>query len=328
LTVIEVTRSFYASIQDLGRDGYRSIGVPVSGVLDRLSAVYANALVGNCLNEAVVEAIGGSFSFKVIDGDAVVAVTGARTEVRVDDKVVSAWRPIWVENGSEVSISSVKDGFIVYVSVSGGFRIKKVMESKSTYYRAGFGGLSGRLLRPGDRLGVGEVNLDGVWDLVAGRTAPDKIKNRIPRSDSIVGIRVTRGVNYDLLKEEFENFLSNVYTVSPESDRMGYRLEGPVLSKAKSLGRLISIATDRGYIQVPPSGKPIILMSDAQTTGGYAVVAHVIPSDVDIVAQCAPGYRLRFTEVSIDEAEKSVLEYLFTMNQVRLIEEEVWGELF
>ncbi|MCD6278695.1 MAG: biotin-dependent carboxyltransferase family protein, partial [Desulfurococcales archaeon] len=224
-------------------------------------------------------------------------------------------------------ISPVREGFVVYVATSGGFRIKKVMGSKSTYYRACFGGLGGRLLKPGDRLRVSEVDLNSIWDLIAGKTAPDEVRGRIPRQNSVVGVRVTKGVNYDLLKEEFENFLNNVYTVSPESDRMGYRLEGPVLDRAKSLGRLISMATDRGYVQVPPSGKPIILMSDAQTTGGYAVLAHVVPSDVDVVAQCAPGSRLRFIEVGTEVAEKIFLEYLLMLSHVKLIEEEVWGEL-
>ncbi len=326
----EVLRSYYASIQDLGRVGYRSLGVPVSGALDKLSHAYANALVGNSIHEATIEVIGGMFEFRMLE-EAIIAVTGAEAEVRVNDKRVDMWRPLWIGKDSRVTITAVRKGFIVYVGFAGGLRVKKVMRSKSTYYRAGFGGYDGRLLKPGDRVSVGKVNLDGVWEVVAGKTAPDCVKEHIPTKEGAVEVRVTRGVHYDLLSDEFEKLLSAKYVVTSQLDRMGYRLDGPVLERAKSLGRLISIATDRGYIQVPPNGKPIVLMSDSQTTGGYAVIAHVIPRDVDKVAQCGPGYIIRFRELSVERAERDAMSYYSMLERASLTEaeyeEEYWGEM-
>jgi len=111
-------------------------------------------------------------------------------------------------------------------------------------------------------------------------------------------------------------------SVSPKSDRMGYRLDGPLIEKAKGLGRLVTIAVDRGYVQVPPDGKPIVLMSDSQTTGGYAVALHVIPPDVDRLAQCPPGTHVKFSEVSHSEAEKIVENYLNELEKPRIVSVE------
>jgi len=154
------------------------------------------------------------------------------------------------------------------------------------------------------------------------------VKNRIPEPKNIVTIRCTKGIHYELLKDDVEKLFNAVYVIKPDSDRMGYKLEGPPIESARSLGRLISVVTDRGFVQIPPDGEPIILMSDAQTTGGYAVALHVLPSDVDLVAQCSPTYKVRFIEVSIEEAENNLRKYLNELKNPKLVEEEVWGEYF
>ena len=324
---LEVLRAFVASVQDLGRPGYRALGVPVCGALDRAAAAYANALVGNPLREAVIEAVGGGLEFRVVGGDAVLAVTGAEAEVRVDGEAAPLWQPFRVGEGSVVSVSRPKAGLAVYVGVSGGIAVKEVLGSKSTYARAGFGGLEGRMLKRGDKVPVGCVDVDAVWEVVKGRSAPEWVRSRVPSGTAT--LRVTKGVHYGRAPEGFKELLEGPFAVSPQSDRMGFRLEGRVVEAVKGLGRLPSSPTDRGYVQVPPNGRPIVLMSDSQTTGGYAVLAHVIMPDVDVLAQCVPGQEVRFVEVGVREAERETIRYLNMLEQAVVtvvVEEEYWGE--
>ncbi len=328
MELIEIEMSIHASVQDLGRYGYRALGVPVSGAMDRISAAYANALVGNDPREAVIEIVGGNFVFKVLR-NTILAFTGAETRILVDGTPVEMWRPVWVREGSRIVVEPPRRGFVVYLAIAGGIDVEKIMGSYSTYYRAGFGGYEGRLLKPGDRIRGKPVDLEERWRTLASKTVPEHIKMRIPSSDRVVELRATRGIHADLLEQDLPKLLSSIYVVSEKSDRMGYRLEGPELEHAKSLGRLISVATDRGYVQVPPDGKPIVLMADAQTTGGYAVAIHVLPPDVDTLAQCAPGYRVKFVEVGMDEAIEIVRRYLAELENPRLVEiEEVWSEYY
>jgi len=306
----------YATIQDLGRRGFRALGVPVSGALDMLSAAYANALAGNGPGEAVVELFGSAvFEF---ESDAVVAVTGAETSVLVDGSPAAMWRPIYVRAGSRLEVEPPRRGSIVYVAVSGGFECEEVMGSKSTYVRASFG-CFGRPLKQGDVLSSPPVDVDAVWRRVQRLYAPDWAAKRIP-GDSAV-LRATRGVHFDLLSDA-DLLLQSSYTVTLESDRMGYRLDGPPLQSASKLGRLPSIPLDRGYVQIPPDGKPIVLMSDSQTTGGYAVALHILPPDVDVLAQCRPGCIVRFALVEVEEAEDETSKYLNLLEKPALESEE------
>ncbi len=329
MATVKVVKALMTSIQDLGREGFRSLGVPVSGAMDRLSAAYANALVGNPVDEAVLEVIGGGLEV-VVEGEAVVSVTGADTKVLVNDELASTWKPIAMLNGGRLRIEVPRRGLINYVAFSGGLIIKRVLGSKSTYVRAGFGGVEGRFLRPGDTLITGSVDASTVWDVVKNLTVPDDVKYRLPPQKGELVLRVTKGIHYDKSPKGFEELINGSYRVSPESDRMGFRLEGDVIEAARSLGRLPSTAMDRGFVQVPPNGKPIVLMADSQTTGGYAVLAHVIQADVDSLAQSRPGQKVRFKEVSLEEAEKLMIKYLSRLEQLLLkvviTEEEYWGE--
>jgi len=321
--VAEVISCGITSVQDLGRKGYRALGVPVSGALDKLSAAYANALVGNDPREAVLEVLGSGIelAFRV---DTVVAVTGAKCVVEVDGEEVREWQPIRVRKGSRLRVSPPLRGFATYIAFAGGIDVEPVLGSKSTYSRAGFGGLEGRYLRPGDLVPLKAIDVDGVWERVSGRIAPDYVRVRnLPRG--VVEIRVTKGVHHELF-DDIDTLFRSTYVVTPQSDRMGYRLDGPKLESAKKLGRLPSLPVDRGYVQVPPSGLPIILMSDSQTTGGYAIALHVVPPDVDRVAQCPPGTQLRFVEVSVDEAEELARKYLSELENPEIIDVEEESE--
>ena len=317
---VEVLSCFYATIQDLGRLGYRALGVPVSGALDRLSAAYANALVSNNPGEALIEAVGGSIELRA-GSDVVVAVTGARCVATVDGYEVDMWKPIYLRAGSVLRVSSPQRGSVVYVAIAGGIDVPRVMGSRSTYLRARFGGYMGRALKPGDRLPVAEVDARRRWEEVSGRCAPSDVVTRaLPRG--VVELRATRGIHAEVLEPDLRTLLSSTYSISPKSDRMGYRLEGPELPRAKSLGRLVTVAVDRGYVQVPPDGRPIVLMADSQTTGGYAVALHVLPPDVDRLAQCPPGSQVRFVEVGQSEAENIVRKYFEELESPMLVSVE------
>lgn len=313
----------YATVQDLGRRGYRAVGVPVSGALDRLSAAYANALVGNGAGDAVVEVL-GTVSLTLL-ADAVVAVTGGSPRVFLDDIEVRPWTPLYCRQGSTLRVLPTGVGRAHYVAVSGGVICERVLGSASTYARAGMGCL-GRPLRPGDVLESGSVDPSEVWDVVADLRPPSELVGKHARLTEGLILRATEGVHAHLL-EDLGTLLRGEYAVTPESDRMGYRLEGEPVRSAGRLGRLPSIPTDRGYVQVPPDGRPIVLMSDAQTTGGYAVALHVIPPDVDLLAQLNPGQRVSFRLVDLDEAEGEVRRYLEEVERpaVRREELEYWG---
>ncbi|MEO3993535.1 MAG: biotin-dependent carboxyltransferase family protein [Desulfurococcaceae archaeon TW002] len=294
-----------ATVQDLGRYGHRALGVPVSGALDMLAAAYANALVGNKPNTALIELF-GSIILRAGE-DAVVAVSGGLPKVFVGRYVVSSWRPIYLKSGMELVIRSSEIGSISYVAVAGGIVCEEVLGSRSTYVRGGFGCL-GRPIRVGDTLVIRDVDTDELWSEVCDLRPALKPGNRLPKKNEPLIVRATKGIHFDQLLD-LDILLNSEYVITLDSDRMGYRLDGPPLRSASKLGRLPSIPTDRGYVQIPPDGKPIVLMSDAQTTGGYAVALHVIPPDLDILAQARPHQKVRFREVSVEEAEKHVSKY-------------------
>ena len=320
---IEILECGYATIQDLGRVGYRCVGVPASGAMDRLSAVYANALVGNSPSEAVIEVVGGPIALRP-SVDTVIAVVGARVRVSVDGVPAEEYRPIYLRRGSVLRVSAPLRGLVTYIAVAGGIDVPRVLGSRSTYVRGGFGGLEGRALRPGDRVPIASIDASRVWSHVCTYRAPSTLVYRLPVSTVI--LRATRGIHADLLGASLETLLRSVYTVAPDSDRMGFRLSGPVPEKAQELGRIISVAVDRGCVQVPPEGGPIVLMADAQTTGGYAVALHLPPPEVDRLAQCPPGTQVRFVLIDESEAEEMTARYLDELEEPRL--EEVDEELY
>ncbi len=313
----------YATVQDLGRRGYRAIGVPVSGALDRLSAVYANALVGNKPGAAVIE-VSGTMTLG-LQGDAIMSVTGGYPKVFLDNVEVEPWTPLYCRRGSTLRIYPTGAGRVHYVAISGGVVCEEVLGSMSTYTRGAMGCL-GRPLKPGDILDVGSADPVEVWERVSDLRPPEQLVSRYAKPEASLTLRATAGIHMHLL-EDADLLLRSEYLITPESDRMGYRLDGEPLSSARRLGRLPSVPTDRGYVQVPPDGKPIVLMSDSQTTGGYAVALHVIPQDTDFLAQLNPGQRARFKLIDLSEAEASVRNYLEEIDKPLLYRKELeyWG---
>lgn len=290
------------TVQDTGRYGHYHIGMPPAGAMDEFSHRVANALVGNSEDAATLEMTyyGPDLEF---EEDAVIAVTGTDMSPELDDEDVPLWEAIPVDAGQTLSVDFATEGARSYLAIAGGIDVPTVMDSRATYTLIGLGGYEGRELEAGDVLTVGDVP-DG--------TSP--VGNSIesdhrPYYDD-ASIRVVMGLcEYRLTDESKETFLDADWSVTPEADRVGYRLRGPDIEFVEreqpfGAGADPSNVVDLGYpigsIQIPE--QPIILMRDAVTGGGYATVGTVISPDRDLLAQRPTHGTVDFESISIDEA--------------------------
>lgn len=286
------------TVQDSGRKGYQKQGIPVSGVMDTDAYEAANALVRNSENAAVLEMTvwGGSFSFT---GDAICALTGADMQPVLDGKAVPMYQAFQVHDGSRLDLHPVSNGCRTYLAVSGGIDVPVVMGSRSTYRKCLIGGFEGRELRAGDILSVGETEADNCTVSDPKYSIPTDAKTAsgvLRRYEKEITVRVVMGPQDDYFTEKgIKTFFSGSYTVSDQSDRMGCRLEGPVIESVNGTD-IISDGTVFGSIQVTGAGLPIVLMADRQTTGGYAKIATVCTEDLPLLAQAMPGTIVHFTK--------------------------------
>lgn len=284
-----------STIQDLGRWGHQSSGVPVAGALDSFSHRLANALVGNARDAATLEItlVGPELRF---EDDAVIAVTGADLDPTLESRAVPMNEAVMCRPGSVLRFGARHGGARAYVAFDGGLLTPAVLGSRATHVLSRIGGLNGRALRPGDALVLGE------------RRAPPPRRPRSaaapPRSSTI---RILPGPQDDAFAPgTLDALVSARFEVAPQSDRMGYRLGGARLSGSPR-GTLISGPTFTGAIQVPPSGEPVVLMADRQTTGGYPQIATVISADLPSAGQLAPGDEVRFALCSRAEAVAALI---------------------
>lgn len=313
MSIFVLKPGLLTTVQDLGRYGWQRHGVIVSGAMDPFALRLANWLVGNDAGEAALEMtlIGSELKFET---DALIAVTGGNLFPAVNGQPLPMWRPVLVKSGSVLRFSAAGNGCRWYLAAAGGFRIDSVLASKSTYLRAGIGGFAGRALRETDRLPLGTpapavqslmrqlqaLSDDSPFASVNWRVSEYFLSfYREKRT-----IRVMRGGEFLHFSEASRRrFFQEEFRVTPQSDRMGYRLADAKLELQKQL-ELISEAVTAGTIQVPPDGNPIVLMADRQTTGGYPKIAQVISADLPLLAQIKPGEKLRFREVSLEEAQE------------------------
>ncbi len=305
MSVIAERAGFLTSIQDLGRTGFREFGVSSGGALDSFGLRVANLLVGNAEGAAGLEITLGGLQLRFED-ERVVAWCGGEFDVRIGSKALPAGHAGLVTAGEKLKIGAPKVGCRSWLSISGGIYVEPVLGSRSTDLRAGFGGYQGRALRDGDILPL------GVWSGsptpatgISSWTAPhDWVSPAKPKPI----LRFIRGVDWNRFDTStLQRLTSEAFTVSSDSDRMGVRLEGPKLKRIDECD-LISEAVGPGTIQVPPSGKPILLLGDCQTIGGYPKMAHVITVDFGVAAQLRAGDRVRFSEVSLADAYRLLLE--------------------
>lgn len=301
------------SIQDLGRVGYKKHGVIASGVMDDHAHIVANLLVGNEENEATMELtiLGPTIKFKK---DSLIAICGGDLAPMIGDRQVPLWRPVYVSKGSCLKFGYAKSGCRAYISIAGGFEISKVLGSKSTYLRAEIGGYKGRRLMQEDEVNTGEHSLlsKKIIKNIKKRSLffneSDWFVRPPPALKQTPKISVTIGRQFDWFKKESQESLFNQpFIISNDSDRMGYRLKGPIL-KLKNKKDMISEATSFGSIQVPSGGNPIALLADQQTIGGYPKIAQIIRVDLPKVAQMKPGEKMVFNKISLEEAQSRFLK--------------------
>ncbi|WP_371373027.1 biotin-dependent carboxyltransferase family protein [Sporomusa aerivorans] len=313
MSITVIRPGLLTTIQDLGRYGYQKYGVIVSGAMDPYALRVANLLAGNPEGEAVLEItlLGPALKF---DADALIAVTGGDLSPVIDGKPVPLWRPVYITKDSVLQFGASKSGCRSYLAVAGGFGIGEVMGSKSTYLRAGIGGFDGRALAAGDVLAINSPQNDlDEWLAQLVKQGPNHpflstswyagTEHSLSGS-APVSVRAMRGSQYEQFSAAAQTALWNgEFKVTPQADRMGYRLTGPALELAEPL-EMVSEAVALGTIQVPPDGNPIILLADRQTTGGYPKIAQVAAVDAAKVAQVKPGGKIKFTEITVAEAAR------------------------
>lgn len=291
------------TIQDNGRYGYQQYGVPVAGVMDNFSHRAANILVENGEREAVLEVtmMGPRIEFEDTE---VIAITGGNLLPAINGNQVSMWKSILVNPGDILSFQGMKTGCRSYIAFGGGIEVPLVMDSKSTYMKAKMGGYLGRSLKAGEIIEIG--NPRNPKETLKSRTIP---KEYIPVYEKELEVRVILGPQDHMFTQSgIETFLSNSYTMTTDCDRMGFRLEGKEIEHVDG-GDIISDGIAFGAIQVPGHGKPIIMMADRQTTGGYTKIGNIIWDDLWKAGQSKPGDILRFKKVTIQEAHDSFIEF-------------------
>ena len=288
---------FLSTVQDAGRRGWARFGIPPSGPMDRVAFKAANALVGNTPNAAVLE-ITLSGPHLTVTRDCLVAVCGAEFDLQVGHLPVPTWHAVYVRGGYPIQFGMLHKGARAILAVSGGINVPLFLGSRSTYLNGGFGGLQGRSLKPGDQLPLGQSS-PGDLVMQAGRSWSKELR---PMYKQAPVIRVVLGPQMDYFDDNaLDTFTKHAYIISSSSDRMGLRLQGPVIQHKKCTG-IVSDGIITGSIQIPPDGMPIVMMVDHQTTGGYPKIATVIQPDIPLLAQCLPGAAIRFKVISLTEA--------------------------
>lgn len=309
--MIEVlTPGALATIQDLGRHKMRKYGVGCSGAMDSLSARIANCLVGNDANAALVEFSMPPAKLR-FDVDTVIALTGGDFAARLDDMPVSAWWCIPIRAGQTLHLQQPLSGARVYMAVAGGIDVPVVLGSRSTHLRGKFGGFEGRPLRKGDRLMIDRSGMKAPSPAARkfGIRSPFPALGLPSGKDAPVIVRFIPGAEHGTFDEaSVSRFEQTDWRITPQSNRLGFRLQGDISLNTTCKGDLRSYGVLPGLVQVPPDGQPIIQMADANVNGGYARFGSVITADLWRVAQAPIGASIRFRCVKQAEAVEGLRE--------------------
>ncbi|MEJ2164094.1 MAG: biotin-dependent carboxyltransferase family protein [Desulfobacterales bacterium] len=298
----------YTTVQDKGRYGYQQFGIPPAGALDPFAYRVANLLVGNPEDAAVLETTIAGPRLEVL-AEADVAVTGAQAAIRLNDQPMACWASFRVQPGDLLNVGQVKSGCRSYIAVTGGIAVPLVMNSRSCYVGGAIGGHEGRLAAKDDVLKRFEGKM-----LAATRRLPEVF---IPQYPASIILRAVPGPQDDFFNEGLDLFFESEFIVSPDANRMGYRLEGPKIPHRQDVSKsIISEPSLPGSVQIPPDGRAIILLVE-QTVGGYTKIATVISSDIPHVAQAKPGDKIRFKRLELAAAYEAFRQQEETLRQIR-----------
>lgn len=295
----------FSTIQDAGRIGYQQYGIIVSGVMDTVAFRFGNALLQQHNKPALEMTLyGGEFRFSQATA---ITLTGGKMHATINGKPITMNTVITIQANDVLTCGSIMEGTRSYLCIAGGFTVEEILQSASTYEKVGFGGYQGRALQTGDAIPYCKNTRSFNKTHIA--TQPFYAKGPI---------RVLQGTEWAQFNIEAQKtFLQQPYTISLDSNRMGYRLQGVLSIQAELNTELLSEAVTFGTIQLPASGQPIVLMADRQTIGGYPKIAQIIGADLHRMAQLRPNEKLTFEQVSLQQAEHA---YLKLEQQLRLME--------
>lgn len=295
---------FLTTLQDTGRTGYLQYGVSKGGAMDNDAAQLANVLVGNDADETVLELTQSPHRF-LFTADAVVAFTGGGLQPETEQQLLPLLQPVFIAAGTVINCKQPLPGFRLYMAVAGGFAADEFLQSSSTDLLAKAGGFTGRPLKKTDILTQKNKHSKLQQQLLQVLKAGAAIE-LFQSSESMMdtAIRILKGAEWnDLTNESATNFTQQVFTVTQQSNRMGYRLKTETLQTNQSCD-IVSSPVTQGTVQLTSSGEMIILMADAQTVGGYPRIAQVCAADLSLLAQKKPGDTIQFQIVSLQEAEE------------------------
>lgn len=300
------------TLQDLGRYGFRRFGINPNGAMDQAAVRLLNILLGNIENEAVVEMHFPAPRI-LFEANAIIAIGGASFSPTLDDEPLENWRPYFAKKGSLLKFVNKSSGNRAYLAVHGGFKTTDWLGSASTNLAAQIGGHEGRKFETGDRLDFNKKV----------RRKPDLPKAHVsssllPSYSRFPTVRVIAGAEFELLSDEARSkLLEQDLTISTNSDRMGFRLQGEPISLAQS-HELVSSAVSFGTLQLLPDGQLIVLMADHQTSGGYPRVGHVVARDLPLLAQLGANDKVAFHMITQEEAEHLAIEFEDDLNFFRV----------
>jgi len=302
------------SIQDCGRWGHQHLGINPSGVMDVFAAEVVNMLVGNDCSDAVIELHFPAASI-LFEEEALIALGGADLSATINGEEIELWQPVIVSKNCLLQFHKRKTGARCYLAIGGKLDIPKWLNSYSTNLKAGTGGYNGRALKKDDQIFIAK-KMDHEELLKDKDHLSLSWKADVHWMKTEEKISVLPGNEWEwLTAESQQRFLEQPFSVSSSADRMGYRLNGKLVSKTNE--ELVSSAVSCGTIQLLPSGELIVLMADHQTTGGYPRVAHVVSADLSRLAQMQSGESLNFKMISIGEAEKLMLQQKHHLQQLQ-----------
>jgi len=313
-----------SSIQDLGRWGHQQFGIPISGAMDELAARLANILCGNDEHESIIEITlhGTEIMFNEA---ACISLTGSGSIIYLNDIEIQYNRLIKLDASSILKFKPAPSGCRSYLAIQGGLDVKKEMDSTSTFAPSGIGGTNGQNLKTGDIISLtrkksshkkaDEINITKNGFAVSTWIGVDLKEHH---HNGIIRINICAGPEWDLFNEQSRSiFLNSEYSISLKANRMGIQLEGPRLELTEKK-EMVSTPVTKGIIQVTNEGLPIILMADAQTTGGYPRISRVCSTDISVLAQCRPTDKIFFNLISEEESINKMNEKKKSLQQLKI----------
>ncbi len=303
MSIVIIKPGLFTTIQDEGRRGFQHLGINPNGAMDTCAMKTANALVLNDVSEAVLE-----FYFPApvlqFNQPAFIALSGADFTAEINGIDIPINQPVFIPSNTLLQFKSKKWGQVAYLSVQGGFDLSEWLNSYSTNVKAAVGGFEGRILKQGDSI---ELNLKNTSSGNSKDYSVMPWKASVKPFYHTKALRFIPGHELDNLTASSQEMLTAAdFSILPQSDRMGYRLQGPTLELANKK-EMISTAVTKGTIQLLPNGQCIVLMADHQTTGGYPRIAHIISADFPSLAQKGINDTIQFIPTTIEEAEKSLI---------------------